>query len=632
MTVLNVTAALTALGGSTPVTSGRVTVEYLRGKDGAPATRVGGAMVTLPVPVVVEIVDGSPVAPVDVPPTDGTCYARVWVECRVPRDAGFLELPAVAIPAAGPVDIAALVAVDPASFEPVTTVVTAWELAVGEVAGLRDVVTEKTAQAVAAASDAGTFAGAADFDANRAGQSAFQASQSAASALGHKNDAKGSADAAAGSVTAAQTARTGAETARAGAEAAQTAAGTARTGAETAQSGAVTARTGAETARTGAETAKAGAETAKAGAEAARDLALAGQFLGSALTSANDLNAITTPGVYRCASGAFATSANNYPAVGVAGVLTVTQWGGAGQVVQRYTPYPSAGSPFVTVGEWVRAYRGSSFSAWRFIASQRINNPAGQPGVEVFTWDDQNAREQQMTPAAVALGTADLNAVTVLGTYTQGQTANATAARNYPVEGGSGTLEVLPNNAGVDLIQRYTVRHTGSRGRGGHYTRVLQGGTWTAWVFLAVQRVDQTAGRAIYAWDDVNGREQMIYGDTGWRSLGSAWLVNGWTCAGMYVRRCGQFVEVRVDGLNSAAATNAAFAILPTGFRGHSYIGARFAVVTSTNQGRRTSVVDNTLYVGYTGTEDMSPSFTYSTTDAWPTTLPGTAVGSVPNA
>ncbi|WP_394685329.1 pyocin knob domain-containing protein [uncultured Microbacterium sp.] len=517
MTVVNVTAALTALGGSEPVTSGRITVEYLRGANGEPATRAVGAAVTLPAPIVIAIVDGSPAEPVDVPPTDGTCYARIWVECRVPRDAGSLELPAVAIPATGPVDITALVAVDPESFEPVTTVVTAWQLAVDDVADMRDVVTSKTAHAVEAAADAGTFAGATEFDANRAGQSAFAAGQSAASALGHKNDASTSAGAAAGSATEAQTARTGAETARTGAETAATAAGIARTGAETAQTGATTARTGAETARTGAETAKTAAETA-------RDVALAGQFAGANLGTA-DLNAITTPGVYV------------------------------------------------------------------------------QPGP-----------------------------------------ASATLARNYPVASGAGVLEVFVLSS-TARIQRYVI-HGGVAGDvRGEYLRRWAGAVWESWRFVAGQRVDQTAGRAIYTWDDVNGREQLIYGDTGRRDITSlislpagASLVSG---SRVFMQRVGYDVTVWCEeGLEFSGAFNTApLYTLPNGF--DPLVQGDVSPLFTRNGLRQIGVAqtlssDKSIRVGASEATGVGANtrfrHTFKTASAWPTSLPGTAFGSIPNA
>jgi len=330
VTVIDVTAAVTAIGGRAAVQDGSVLIEYLYGEDGTPSTRTDGSTALLPHAIRVPIVNGLPAFPVDVPPTDGACYARITVAAVKPYAPTPLILPAVAIPAVGPVAISALVAVDRSSYEPTTDVVTAWQLAVDQVAAMQTDVTVKSAQAVEAAADAGTFAGATEFDADRAGQSAFQAGQSAASALGHKNDAKTSADAAAGSATAAQTARTGAETARTGAETAATAAGTARTGAETAQSGSVTARTGAETARTGAE-------SAKTGAEAARDVALAGQFAGASLGTV-DLDTVTTPGVYRQNNQGNSTLARNYPAAGTLGVLTVIQESTEAWMQQEYDP------------------------------------------------------------------------------------------------------------------------------------------------------------------------------------------------------------------------------------------------------------------------------------------------------
>lgn len=82
---------------------------------------------------------------------------------------------------------------------PVTTVVAARQVDVSQVAATQADVAVKTSRRSLPRPMRGAFAGAADFDADRAGQSAFQAGQSAVTALGHKNDAKASADASAGS-------------------------------------------------------------------------------------------------------------------------------------------------------------------------------------------------------------------------------------------------------------------------------------------------------------------------------------------------------------------------------------------------------------------------------------------------
>lgn len=510
MTVVNVTAALTALGGSEPVTSGRITVEYLRGKNGEPATRADGAAVTLPAPIVIAIVDGSPVAPVDVPPTDGTCYARIWVECRVPRDAGILELPAVAIPAMGPVDITALVAVDPASFEPVTTVVAAWQLAVGQVAAMQTDVTAKSAQAVLAAADAGTFAGAADFDADRAGLSAFAAGQSAASARGHKNDASTSAGAAAGSATEAQTARTGAETARTGAETAATAAGTARTGAETAQTGAQTARTGAETAKTAAE--------------AARDAAQAATFAGTTPAAGTSLDALTTPGMYR-----------------------------------------------ITYG--------------------------------------------------------------------------ATVAQGAPFESFYGTLMVVPRAGGA--VTQIAYKHNAlSADSSQNWQRTQTGGGWGAWfAYSAVLwEADGTRGRTLKMWDPINGRWNLIYGDTGTRDVTAlvTWPSGVSITSGSRVlmRRVLWDVTVWIEeGLEaSGPVASAAMVMLPSGFVPNAQ-GDTSPIYMRNNLsqvGMVQTLITGQMSIAFSGATGAGANtrfrHTFKTANAWPSTLPGSAFGTIPIA
>ena len=47
------------------------------------------------------------------------------------------------------------------------------------------------------------------------------------------------------------------------------------------------------------------------------------------------------------------------------------------------------------------------------------------------------------------------------------------------------------------------------------------------WKNVPSQRVDTTAGRAVYVWDNVNNREQLAFGDTGYRALCT------WTTAGV---------------------------------------------------------------------------------------------------
>lgn len=647
MTVVNVTAALTALGGSVPVASGRITVEYLRGKDGEPAARAVGAAVTLPAPIVIAIVDGSPVEPVDVPPTDGTCYARIWVECRAPRDAGFLELPAVAIPATGPVDLTALQAVDPASFEPVTTVVTAWQLAVDQVSAMQADVTVKSAQAVQAAADAGTFAGAADFDADRAGLSAFAAGQSAASALGHKNAASGSADAAAGSATSAAASVVAASTERQGAADERLGARQERQDAQTARTGAETAQTGAQTARTGAETARTGAESAKTGAEAARDVALAGQFAGASLGTA-DLDTVTTPGVYRQNNQGNSTLARNYPAAGTLGALTVIQASTDSWMQQEYDPSGYAGQGRVV---YRRVRTGGTWQPWRAFAAQRATKTAGQPGTELALWSEADAAEVQLHTVRIALSAADLNTVQVPGSYAV-LSADATLARNCPREGLGGVLEVLQESGVMTLTQRFTPRSTPEYARV-FYERQYVGGAWRPWYAFGAQRVDKTAGIAIYTWDDVSGRDHLIFGDTGMRDLTSL-LGPLWdTSSTLLVRRrlnvITWYFNIRPKAALAGTTQHAVLAsgtVLPSGLENVSGVPAFDTFLSAVGVPgvqpwlfNRTSSASQGADLKIYAEAGQIPALTWlrgvvqhDTASAWPTTLPGFASGTIPNA
>lgn len=75
--------------------------------------------------------------------------------------------------------------------------------------------------------------------------------------------------------------------------------------------------------------------------------------------------------------------------------------------------------------------------------------------------------------------------------------------------------------------------------------------------------VDQTAGRVVKVWDYLNNREQLIYGDTGWKT---ATLINGWAGTAQY-RRVMNRVTVKFRNMAGSAATSTSFLNLPTGYR-----------------------------------------------------------------
>ncbi len=190
--------------------------------------------------------------------------------------------------------------------------------------------------------------------------------------------------------------------------------------------------------------------------------------------------------------------------------------------------------------------------------------------------------------------------------------------------GTGGHLEVII--AASWVYQRYTPM---GENRGTYVRNRNSSSVWNSWRVINATRVDQTAGRAIYQWDDLNNREQIIYGDTGWRNITT---VNGWTVAGLQIRRVGSIVSLRFYLLDPATATDTVFVTIPSGFR----IGVNTTV----------GVIEPSGAVGPLQMLDTGNAYlptsriygnglycevSYNTMQAWPVTLPGTAAGSIPN-
>lgn len=232
------------------------------------------------------------------------------------------------------------------------------------------------------------------------------------------------------------------------------------------------------------------------------------------------------------------------------------------------------------------------------------------------------------------LAISDLNDIKTPGLYRQASGGNATLARNYPRAGNGAVLEVSSMVTGSDYVIQKLITLTGdSQASRVIYVREFATPNWSPWRVYSSTRVDQTAGRAIYKWDDVNNREQIIYGDTGWREITPA---TGWTIVSgqnLAIRRVG--FEVHVTGyLSRASGASASIYNLPTGFRPARYSPQIVAYSLTPPI--------NSLLIDVAPTGEIQPvaevltsthylSMKWSTTDAWPTTLPGTASGSIPN-
>lgn len=241
------------------------------------------------------------------------------------------------------------------------------------------------------------------------------------------------------------------------------------------------------------------------------------------------------------------------------------------------------------------------------------------------------------------LGTQHLDTVVAEGTYFQHQAVNATLANGYPVAGGTCVASVARRADDNNLVQKIVlIGAMGSAGRG-EFQRVRVSGAWQGWQFLPAQRVDTTAGRVFYTWDQVNNREQLTYGDTGWRDI-SLLFQNNWS-GQAFIRRFGATVELILGTVNSAAATDYPFLAIPDGFKPRTPTGSwiiypwmqqsvgasdpKFGWRSVSGAFVPASGIKPALATTYNA--GVFQSVVYTTNDQWPAALPGVASGAIPS-
>lgn len=371
-----------------------------------------------------------------------------------------------------------------------------------------------------------------------------------------------------------------------------------------------------------------------------QQLLIAGTALGQV-----DLNAVTLAGNYTQSVSNFATLALNYPVANVSGTLEVRPITAA-RVVQRFTRL--LGSPNQAGGYYERVLLDGTWSPWRFTATMRTVKLAAEPGSEHYLWNDIASAEQMIEPLNILLSaTQSLDVITAPGKYYNAAFTDATLARGYPVADVIGLLEVLREGS-FATIQRFTIR-TASNGSvfggamRGFYQRRYSGGAWGAWSFVGGLKVDQTAGRTFYTWDYLNMREQLVYGDTGTRDITAlvTWPtgVSITTGSKVLLRRRGYSVEIWVEeGLEFASAVaQSTFVTLPNGFVPLSQgdMSPIFNRNGLSQVGAIQSLLDGQIRVASSAATAVGANtrfrHVFQTQQSWPTTLPGTAVGSIPN-
>lgn len=243
--------------------------------------------------------------------------------------------------------------------------------------------------------------------------------------------------------------------------------------------------------------------------------------------------------------------------------------------------------------------------------------------------------------APVSLGTAHLDTIKVPGLYSQTNGNNVTTANGYPK-----TLSVpvhmqvyVATTDNERLTQEMTfVSSTVAVGSRVKYSRTYYAGTWGPWRLFTSTRIDDTAGKAFYVWDDNSGREQLIYGDTGWRQLDAALLSNSYM-GSLQLRRTGYSIILRgaIKPPTGTTTFNGVFlSALPTGFVGATSPWLFYNVrsngsptfFTLYKKGAELSFESSPTV---TDVSEARFEITFATTDPWPTTLPGVAVGTIPN-
>lgn len=186
------------------------------------------------------------------------------------------------------------------------------------------------------------------------------------------------------------------------------------------------------------------------------------------------------------------------------------------------------------------------------------------------------------------------------------------------------------------VVQRY-MTISASKGGRVEYQRTLSAGAWTPWRAFNSTRVDQTAGRVIYQWDDLNNRDQLVYGDTGWRDI-SALCAPGakFSAFGanqIQVRRINstvywrmQNISVTVNGMGAAGdvifdASSVGTAWLPP--RHQMFWWGRDLGELWQSHLLRSGVLKmrNASYMSHNSEAELI----WSTDQPWPTSLPGVA-------
>lgn len=146
-------------------------------------------------------------------------------------------------------------------------------------------------------------------------------------------------------------------------------------------------------------------------------------------------------------------------------------------------------------------------------------------------------------------------------------------------------------------------------------------------------RIEETAGRTVKVWDYINNREQMIYGDTGYRALPNDPAKTG-EVGNVIVRRVGSMVELSISDKTVVVGGNVTLLTLPAGFRPWAWVNTNLTTiydsVAPTPNGLRITTAGDVMVYSVSAGEVLRGQVVFMTPDPWPTSLPGIANGATP--
>lgn len=209
-------------------------------------------------------------------------------------------------------------------------------------------------------------------------------------------------------------------------------------------------------------------------------------------------------------------------------------------------------------------------------------------------------------------------------------------------------IMVQARNAAVVTQIAWTVSNAHSQIQ---FQRSLVSGVWGPWKVYRNTTIDNTSGKVMTVWDETQNRSQLMYGDTGLRPMPLPDHITGGT---WHLRRVGYqvYLYVQFTGVNNNTGQDAQgyvilpSASIPSGFQPQVTVPivGLGRIGTSNHRQPQTSFLYSDGRVALEKDESntlgaiinsASASFylaaVYTTAQAWPATLPGSASGTVPN-